>query len=469
MHMPSMPASTLKRKHSSSSFKLQQILLSQCHTPPAPVLSLPVTPQQILLPAPPIPNPILLPTLPPKLRLIAASTSTAELLMPTRIIWGKAKAHTTYPPIAFLREPTASPTVSAPMPLARKRSGASKRVQTQIAARPQTPTPTQIPAPAPVFQFAFHAPPQPPSSPPQSPSKFKRNALVPRSARLESRAQTPHAHPRAAHTAERRRGPREHLYADEHVPADVGVLQGGEEPRLGLESAVAWAGRVRAAEMGMDVEVDTTTRSVYEARRNTAPTEDYIALLEETFGPGSVLRGEGAKPGKRGGRGRSKGAGRGRGSSVGTSASGGTRAASVNVSEMEVDVEVDVVPMDVDGPPVGSENGNFSAVDEEDAEVQASRACMWIAELQVLVKGKRKMTREDMKSLVRTMREIKEVDAAEVKVCRALLTASAMIAHSSFFHRRMGHASGNVCGKFRNWRISRLAMNISCARRRGRC
>ncbi|KAJ7781643.1 hypothetical protein B0H16DRAFT_1499185 [Mycena metata] len=168
--------------------------------------------------------------------------------------------------------------------------------------------------------------------------------------------------------------------------------------------------------MGMGMEVDATASQapleggVYQARPNTAPTADYVRLLEETFGPGSVLRGEGEKPVALGSR--RKGA-KGRDGSVGTSVSAGTgRGWSVSGSEVDVDVG-----MEVDSGDAGDQSlldGQAEHEAEHDGDARPSRVSVWMADLQVLVKGKRKMTRADMASLAQTMEDIKDVDAEEV-------------------------------------------------------
>jgi len=62
--------------------------------------------------------------------------------------------------------------------------------------------------------------------------------------------------------------------------------------------------------------------------------------------------------------------------------------------DMDVDTDTSVDTMGVDGG--GS-----------------SRAKGWIAEIQTVLKGKRKLVREDLKSLADTLREIADMPAAE--------------------------------------------------------
>ncbi|KAJ7781640.1 hypothetical protein B0H16DRAFT_1499179, partial [Mycena metata] len=127
--------------------------------------------------------------------------------------------------------------------------------------------------------------------------------------------------------------------------------------------------------VGMGMEVDSAASQAplegggYQARPNTAPTADYVRLLEETFGPGSVLRGEGEKPVALGSR--RKGA-KGRGGSVGTSVSAGTgRGWSVSGSEVDVDVG-----MEVDSGDAGDQSLLDGQAEHETDGPQLWR-CLW--------------------------------------------------------------------------------------------
>ncbi|KAJ6516283.1 hypothetical protein C8R45DRAFT_239006 [Mycena sanguinolenta] len=225
----------------------------------------------------------------------------------------------------------------------------------------------------------------------------------------------------------------------EFTPARVGKLgqAGGDWPELGLESAAAWAERERAAPLllpkteklegtegasmdgnegagaNLNTGAATGTRtgtgndqdegfgargegrggwpwgSRMYGQPNTAPTEAYAVLLVETFGPGSMLRGEGPKPRPvsfdqaRGGKKSKAGAGK-------RSAS---EASSVAVSVSDA--------MDVDGEAGEGEEGAPSRVGE------------WIAEIQVAVKGKKQLTREGLEALANTLWAIADMSEEE--------------------------------------------------------
>ncbi|KAF7362349.1 Cyclin-domain-containing protein [Mycena venus] len=198
----------------------------------------------------------------------------------------------------------------------------------------------------------------------------------------------------------------------ELTPAPIGVLRG--PPRLGVEGAAVWVERLRASSNQDDgatqMEGDSVSTRVCDASKprpagqwwsygqpNTAPTAAYAALLEDAFGPGSVLRGEGPNPavktvhGEKRKRKRTTKAG-------GRSAS---EATTVSVPEATMDV-------DVEGDTGAATNAE---VEVEDGAV--SRAAAWIAEIQILVKGKRQMARKDLKSLADTLRTIANMSVAE--------------------------------------------------------
>ncbi|KAJ7499316.1 hypothetical protein FB451DRAFT_34079 [Mycena latifolia] len=172
-------------------------------------------------------------------------------------------------------------------------------------------------------------------------------------------------------------GQRELEVACETAEAPVGVLSG--PPTLGPEGIAALAQALREQNKGRDQQTQPEIR--YQSRPNTAPTAAYLVLLEETFGAGSVLRGEGTKPAapsrrrKAGPRAKESSSSTGTGSSV-----------------AETDVDMDEV---------------------ESVDIGGSRAQEWIAEIEVLVKGKRQLMREDFKSLAGTLRDIANMDAAE--------------------------------------------------------
>ncbi|KAJ7755684.1 hypothetical protein DFH07DRAFT_959319 [Mycena maculata] len=170
--------------------------------------------------------------------------------------------------------------------------------------------------------------------------------------------------------------------------APLGKLQG--PPALGIAGLAAHVETLRAGEDAMQVDEneglgsEKMQREWWVAPRpNTAPSAAYALLLEETFGAGSALRGEGAKPAD-GGRKRRGGKALMRGQSPSTGRSAGS-------SGFGEDIDV------------GS--------DESVSVDIGTRAQRWIAEIEVLVKGKRLIEREDLKALSGTLREISEMDA----------------------------------------------------------
>jgi hypothetical protein len=123
----------------------------------------------------------------------------------------------------------------------------------------------------------------------------------------------------------------------------------------------------------------------YYGQPNTAPTAAFAALLEEAFGPGSVLRGDGPKPVVKAGKGARVGGEKKRRKTTGLGRSA-SEATTVSVSEaMDVDVDIDI-------------GGNGDA--DANAEVvgagvgAATEADGWISMIQIVVKGKRKIMRE---------------------------------------------------------------------------
>ncbi|KAJ7047750.1 hypothetical protein C8F04DRAFT_1059972 [Mycena alexandri] len=541
VNTPGTHPTALKRKRTLSSSSAASFKLSPCHTPPLPFPHLPVSlpRQQTIIPAsilapPALPNnqfnfisPLPAPStftfvnlrvqdgrLQPEAKRVKRSLAeTEEACVAVNLSnvnangkregkkeEGEGESADHHPPIAFLREPSASVAATETLTL------------TQVETEVPTPTQIQAPVPAPVFPFTFRASvppnskvnpePQPKPKPITAPANAKlnwyprANSIVPThapnsnsNANSESHAHA-RAHPRAAHVV---RVPPKEYYGEEHVPAPVGVLSPGDrgwggEPRMGLESALAWAERVKAeSRVRMEVDYPSQThpveeeRAVYQGRPNTTPTADYVRLLEETFGGGSVLRGEGGKPAVLGSRRKSASkqiAGKGRGGSVGTSVSAGTgtgRGRSVSGSEVDVGMEVDSALGDAHAGDQSlldnQAEHEAEAGDEDDDDARPSRVSAWIAELQVLVKGKRKMTRADMTSLAQTMQEIKDVDVGEVSVrfLRSLYKTTARL--TRLFRRRMDRNSGGVCGRCRSWprRTCRLGMSMGCATWRGSC
>ncbi|KAJ7646147.1 hypothetical protein B0H17DRAFT_438787 [Mycena rosella] len=151
--------------------------------------------------------------------------------------------------------------------------------------------------------------------------------------------------------------------ACETTEAPVGGL--GGPPVLGLAGVAEMLERLHDQTMGRDVEPQSNS---VQPSPNTVPTTAYISLLEEAFGPGSVQRGEGAKPV---GLGRRRKAGASSRASPNTGTGRSTSRSSGAPDETEVDME---------GSGAGAEGG--------------SRALRWIAEIEVLLKGKRQLVRE---------------------------------------------------------------------------
>ncbi|KAF8211533.1 hypothetical protein K438DRAFT_1807470 [Mycena galopus ATCC 62051] len=167
-------------------------------------------------------------------------------------------------------------------------------------------------------------------------------------------------------------GQRELEAVCEMAPAPVGVLPAPMHELFDVDAVVALVGGLRERD-GMDVDtagVGTATAMTTTQERwgrpcaNTAPTAAYMALLEDAFGAGSATRGEGAKPmealrpckapGKTKDRGRST--------------------SSTSSDELNMEVVTD---------------------DSVDLEEQGStRAQEWIAEINMVVKGKRQLVRE---------------------------------------------------------------------------
>ncbi|KAJ7667624.1 hypothetical protein DFH06DRAFT_1294642 [Mycena polygramma] len=197
--------------------------------------------------------------------------------------------------------------------------------------------------------------------------------------------------------------------ARELTPAPVGRQRHGWPHAEGVESAAAWVERVReeigAGDLEMEVDsIPAPTVAIQrpprpegwwvQSRPNTAPSAAYAALLEDTFGPGRAQRGEGPKPermpAKRTGKGKKD---------KGRSVSG---LSGVSVAEA----------MDVDEGDEGEEIAR--AEDEVHQEDDGTtRARSWIAQMQVLIKGKRQMTPEDLKHLADTLRVMRRSMTAE--------------------------------------------------------
>ncbi|KAJ6543835.1 hypothetical protein B0H19DRAFT_1076055 [Mycena capillaripes] len=181
--------------------------------------------------------------------------------------------------------------------------------------------------------------------------------------------------------------------ACEMVPARVGVRR-GSPPLDFLAVAAAVEGlRGEQTDYGMDVDgrAGETERGVagqwwVESRPNTAPTAAYATLLEETF-PERALREKNGKPHRRAVA-RSKGRSA---SAATTTSSGGGEAGAGMDFDTDERASADL----------GANDG------------VTSRAREWIAEIQMVVKGKRQLVREDFKSLADTMRAIADMPAVE--------------------------------------------------------
>ncbi|KAK7061376.1 hypothetical protein R3P38DRAFT_3489279 [Favolaschia claudopus] len=193
--------------------------------------------------------------------------------------------------------------------------------------------------------------------------------------------------------------------------AGVGRLRG--PPKMGVASAAAWAERVGlglglgiAAAAGetrlLDAKQDARARAV----PNTAPTAGYVRLLEEVFGAGNALRGEGPKPegfvsGERNAKRRKGGDERER---EGTRKKKRRRVADGDRAGEEKERRStsrsswsSAAAVEVDPPELGQDN----------------RAQGWIAEIQVVVKGKRQLVREDLTSLWETLHAIADMSLQE--------------------------------------------------------
>ncbi|KAJ7937421.1 hypothetical protein B0H13DRAFT_2425547 [Mycena leptocephala] len=200
--------------------------------------------------------------------------------------------------------------------------------------------------------------------------------------------------------------------------APVGALRG--PPALGVEGAGAWVARVKALdatrENGLTQPQPQPARAQTQwwthPRPNTAPSASYAALLADAFGPGSVLRGEGPKPGADEGKGGGASEASRRGSGSGSEVAG-TRTGTP-MAEFDIDVG-----MDVDGETEEDEVEMALELDSEGADAEdddgstPARAGAWITQIQVLLKGKRKMAREDLKALADTLQAIADLSVEE--------------------------------------------------------
>ncbi|KAJ7047752.1 hypothetical protein C8F04DRAFT_1172260 [Mycena alexandri] len=331
------------------------------------------------------------------------------------------------PPIAFLREPTQSASPEfRPRSIPNDSPPKAKAVQSSHSLPSGPFTFTSRPAPPPSSappSRATLAPAQPSSSrlgvspvqmqPPTRPSSVARDALPRRHKDTTARtraatgasahepaprykytynslmrrpAATGHAPSRGADYGAPARQ-RELDVVCELTPATAGTLGRKLEAD---EPAIAAALFERLAER---MEVEAVGAGAFapwprwiEPRPTTAPTATYAAILVETFGPGSILRGEGAKPLQPTNKQRK---------SVTVKSSTGSRA-----STSDLDVEMDV---DTDG----------SASDCVSAEEIQARARDWITEIQTVAKGKRQLTREDLRALAATLKQIQNMDVAE--------------------------------------------------------
>ncbi|KAF7330767.1 hypothetical protein MVEN_02415400 [Mycena venus] len=326
------------------------------------------------------------------------------------------------PPIAFLREPTASPKISTRTlpavdrganagsgkgePYAPAGTGVYIRhsksrpifIHIYLQALPCIPRsplhrtrPPLVRAP-PCFGSTRRSPPahaQEPAHPRTSPPpryRFTYGSLMRHSTTSERTGQNDYGVPVI-------KVQQELEAACETTPARIGVLRG--PPQTDLHAFTALVEELRSGQQdGEGMNVDESSGSGTAAwwvqpGANTAPTVAYAALLDDAFGPGSVLRGDGPKPMDRARKGLGKQS-KDRGRS--TSSSGG------ETPDMDVDTDASVDVMNID-------------------RRGSSRAQRWIAKIQVVVnvvqKGKRQLVREDLKSLRDTLREIENMSAAE--------------------------------------------------------
>ncbi|KAF7354968.1 hypothetical protein MSAN_01412000 [Mycena sanguinolenta] len=181
-------------------------------------------------------------------------------------------------------------------------------------------------------------------------------------------------------------GQRELEAAYELELAYVGVLDGLPTDQF---DADAIAARIEGLRDGTAAHATSMQERWVLPCANTAPTAAYLTLLEETFGAGNPLRGEGAKPTD---------------SLRPRKVLGKSLAKERSPSGSSTAAEV---PMDVDTDATDEVAG------EDSKDGGSSRAQRWIAEIQTVVKGKRKPVREDIASLLHTLREIADMSAAE--------------------------------------------------------
>ncbi|KAJ6456338.1 hypothetical protein C8R47DRAFT_1165412 [Mycena vitilis] len=383
------PSSALKRKHS----KLE---LSPCRTPDRVTLTLQVTPSIPLLAfsKPEHASHVHANTINDveTLRVQSAASTTNG---PDAKSLGMGTGHAAGEGPQDLPAIEILPEIVSPVLSTRRAASPSSPIHASAAPPPAVSTVPFINAEA--SASAVAPPPPAPADSDSRPPERHANTYAQRYLRPPLRTTTRHlAHPYPKHELDL-------------APAPVGQLCGGE-PRQGVESAVAWIERVRE-EIGAtetEVDVDAKRRWRVQSRPNTAPSAAYAALLEDAFGQGRVLRGEGEKPvavlGKRGGKqkeGQSvSGSSRSdamevdgygeQASEAGWSATGSGSGRSV-AEAMDVDIELE----------------EESAITEEgtveDEGEERARPSSWVAEIQVLIKGKRKLAREEFKSLANTL------------------------------------------------------------------
>ncbi|KAJ6510221.1 hypothetical protein C8R47DRAFT_787967 [Mycena vitilis] len=197
---------------------------------------------------------------------------------------------------------------------------------------------------------------------------------------LMRRRETPERQPHSA--LHERSGPaaqRDLEAAHKMKVARVGKLRGPLEIiNVGtVAEHVEWL-RGALTDDAMDVDTAGQAPGWLRLPTNTAPTVAYLTLLEDTFGAGSGQRGEGAKPVDPGRRsGKSKG-----------------RSGSASSSGLDGTEETESMDLSPDG------------------EVR-SRVHGWITEIQMVVKGKRQLVRENLRLLANTLHDIADMSAAE--------------------------------------------------------
>ncbi|KAJ7179499.1 hypothetical protein C8R46DRAFT_1212052 [Mycena filopes] len=157
--------------------------------------------------------------------------------------------------------------------------------------------------------------------------------------------------------------------------------------------------------MEVDAEGERTWPLWIEPRPNTTPTVSYATMLQETFGPGSMLRGEGAKPLDTTNHRRKSG-------SVKSKSHRGSASASASNSGADVEMDVDT-------------DGSTSA--DLEAERVATTTREWIGEIRTVVEVKRQLKREDLRTFEGTLKQIANMDKSEGRTLKGLKEYSQLL------------------------------------------